>query len=95
VLLSDQVGCPQPPRSTTYESVVPARNHPAAPRGEGVPDSVPPTPIWPAALGEWHDIPAEDREALTAAAANPDRILDDPYFCLREFFVVTKERAPA
>jgi arsenite methyltransferase len=36
-----------------------------------------------------------DRDALTAAAADPDRLLDDPDFCFREAFVVTLGRVPA
>jgi arsenite methyltransferase len=42
-----------------------------------------------------HDIPSLDREALLAAAADPDRLLDNPDFCLRENFVVTLGRVPA
>ena len=41
-----------------------------------------------------HDVPPSDREALRAAAADPDRLLDDPDFCLRESFVVTLGRVP-
>ncbi len=48
-----------------------------------------------AGLAEQHDIPAEDREALRAAAADPEGLLDHPDFCLRELFVVTLGRVPA
>ena len=44
---------------------------------------------------EEHGLSREDRNVLMAAAANPDRILDDPDFCFREAFVVTKGRVPA
>ena len=45
-----------------------------------------------AGLAAEHDVPPADYEALRAAAANPDRLLDDPDFCLREAFVVTLGR---
>ena len=48
-----------------------------------------------AGLAAEHDVPSLDREALRAAAADPDRLLDDPDFCLRESFVVTAGRVPA
>jgi arsenite methyltransferase len=48
-----------------------------------------------AGLAAEHDVPPADREALRAAAADPDRLLDDPDFCLREFFIVTLGRVPA
>jgi len=48
-----------------------------------------------AGLAAEHDVPSQDREVLRAAAADPDRLLDDPDFCLRESFVVTAGRVPA
>ena len=48
-----------------------------------------------AGLAAEHDVPPADREALNAAAADPDRLLDDPDFCFREAFVVTLGRIPA
>ena len=48
-----------------------------------------------AGLAAEHDVPPADREALRAAAADPDRLLDDPDFCSREAFVVTVGRVPA
>ena len=36
-----------------------------------------------------------DCEALAAAAANPDRLFDDPDFCFREVFVITWGRVLA
>jgi SAM-dependent methyltransferase len=42
-----------------------------------------------------HDVPPADREALQAAADDPDHLLDDPDFCLREAFVVTLGRVPS
>jgi arsenite methyltransferase len=48
-----------------------------------------------AGLAAEHDVVPADREALSAAAADPDRLLDDPDFCLRESFVVTAGRVPA
>jgi arsenite methyltransferase len=48
-----------------------------------------------AGLAAEHDVPSADREVLAAAAAEPDRLLDDPDFCLRESFVVTVGRVPA
>jgi ubiquinone/menaquinone biosynthesis C-methylase UbiE len=47
-----------------------------------------------AGLAAEHDVPPADREALNAAAADPDCLLDDPDFCLREAFVVTLGRSP-
>lgn len=46
-----------------------------------------------AGLAAEHDVPPTDLDALRAAAADPDRLLDDPDFCLREAFVVTVRRA--
>ena len=46
-----------------------------------------------AGLAAEHDVPPTDLDALRAAAADPDRLLDDPDFCLREAFVVTVGRA--
>jgi hypothetical protein len=48
----------------------------------------------------WAPVPAyalspSDCEALAAAAADPDRLFDDPDFCFRECFVVTLGRIPA
>lgn len=43
---------------------------------------------------EAEHLPPADREQLRAAAADPDRLLDDPDFCLRESFVVTLGRVP-
>ena len=48
-----------------------------------------------AGLAAEHDVPPADLEALRAAAADPDRLLDDPDFCFREAFVVTLGRVPA
>nr|WP_244470982.1 class I SAM-dependent methyltransferase [Microvirga massiliensis] len=48
-----------------------------------------------AGLAAAHDVSPADRKALQAAAADPDRLLDDPDFCLREAFVVTRGRVPA
>jgi arsenite methyltransferase len=48
-----------------------------------------------AGLAAEHDLSPADREVLSAAAADPDRLLDDPNFCLREAFVVTLGRVPA
>ena len=48
-----------------------------------------------AGLAAEHDVPPTDLEALRAAAADPDRLLDDPDFCSREAFVVTVGRVPA
>ena len=42
-----------------------------------------------AARSAEQDIPQADREALGAAAADPDRLLNDPDFCFREAFIVT------
>jgi len=47
-----------------------------------------------ASVAAEHDVPSEDHEALRTAAADPDRLLDDPEFCLREAFVVTLGRVP-
>jgi len=44
---------------------------------------------------EEHGLSMEDRNVLMTAATNPDRVLDDPDFCFREGFVVTKGRVPA
>jgi arsenite methyltransferase len=41
------------------------------------------------------NIPSVDREALLAAEADPNHLLDNPDFCLRESFVVTLGRVPA
>jgi len=41
------------------------------------------------------DIPLTDCEALRSAAADPDRLLDNPDFYLREAFVVTVGRVLA
>jgi SAM-dependent methyltransferase len=48
-----------------------------------------------AARAAEHDVPQADREALRAAAEEPDRLLDDPDFCFREAFVVTLGHVPA
>jgi arsenite methyltransferase len=48
-----------------------------------------------AGLAAELDVPPADREALRAAAADADRVLDDPDFCSREAFVVTVGRVPA
>jgi arsenite methyltransferase len=49
-----------------------------------------------AGLAAEHDLPPSDHEAWRAVAADPDRLLDDPDFCFREYFVVTSGRvAPA
>jgi arsenite methyltransferase len=48
-----------------------------------------------AGLATEHDVPPADLAALRAAAADPDRLLDDPDFCFREAFVVTLGRVPA
>jgi arsenite methyltransferase len=47
-----------------------------------------------ASLAAEHDVPPTDLEALRTAATDPDRLLDDPDFCLREAFVVTLGRVP-
>ncbi|WP_262269097.1 class I SAM-dependent methyltransferase [Microvirga yunnanensis] len=47
-----------------------------------------------AGLAAELDVPPADREALRAAAADPDGVLDDPDFCSREAFVVTIGRIP-
>jgi arsenite methyltransferase len=47
-----------------------------------------------ASLAAEHDLPPTDLEALRTAATDPDRLLDDPDFCLREAFVVTLGRVP-
>jgi arsenite methyltransferase len=46
-------------------------------------------------LAAQHDLLLADREALRAAAADPERLLDDPDFCIREAFVVTLGRVLA
>ncbi|MBO1908910.1 hypothetical protein J4G37_29055 [Microvirga sp. 3-52] len=46
-------------------------------------------------LAVEHDLPPTDLEALRAAAADPDRLLDDPDFCFRETFLVTLGCVPA
>jgi arsenite methyltransferase len=47
-----------------------------------------------AGLAAEHDLPPTDLEEFRAAVADPDRLLDDPDFCLRESFVVTRGRVP-
>jgi arsenite methyltransferase len=48
-----------------------------------------------AQLTAEHNLSPADCDALAAAAANPDRLLDDPDFCFRWSFVVTLRRVPA
>jgi len=48
-----------------------------------------------AGLAGKHDVPQADLEAWRVAAADPDRLLDDPDFCFRESFVTTVGRVPA
>ena len=48
-----------------------------------------------ARLAADHNLSPEDCVAYNAAAANPDRLFDDPDFCFREYFVVTLGRVPA
>ncbi|GEO17719.1 class I SAM-dependent methyltransferase [Microvirga aerophila] len=48
-----------------------------------------------AKLAEEHDLSPADCEAYNAAAADPDRLFDDPDFCFREYFVVTLGHVPA
>ena len=50
-------------------------------------------PRW-AALSAQGDLPAKDAEFWRQLAADPSRLLDDPDFCYREFFVVTTGRTP-
>jgi arsenite methyltransferase len=48
-----------------------------------------------AKLAAENGLSPSDCEALAAAAADPDCLFDDPDFCFREYFVVTRARVPA
>jgi arsenite methyltransferase len=48
-----------------------------------------------AKLAAEHGLSPQDCEAYNAAAADPDRLFDDPDFCFREVFVVTLGCVPA
>ena len=48
-----------------------------------------------AKLAAEHDLSPADCEAYNAAAADPDRLFNDPDFCFREYFVVTIGHVPA
>jgi hypothetical protein len=48
-----------------------------------------------ARLAAEHSLSPADCGAYNAAAADPDRLFDDPDFCFREYFVVTLGRVPA
>ncbi|WP_262272414.1 class I SAM-dependent methyltransferase [Microvirga yunnanensis] len=48
-----------------------------------------------AKLAAENGLSPSDCAALAAAAADPDRLLDDPDFCFREVFVVTMGQVPA
>ena len=48
-----------------------------------------------AKLAAEHGLSPTDCKALNVAAADPDRLFDDPDFCSREAFVVTLGRIPA
>jgi arsenite methyltransferase len=48
-----------------------------------------------AGLAAEYELPPSDHEVWRAVAADPDRLLDDPDFCFREYFVVTLGRVPA
>jgi arsenite methyltransferase len=48
-----------------------------------------------AKLAAENGLSPSDCDALAAAAADPDRLFDDPDFCFREYFVVTLGRIPA
>jgi arsenite methyltransferase len=48
-----------------------------------------------AKLAAENGLSPSDCEALAAAAADPDRLFDDPDFCFREYSVVTLGRVPA
>jgi hypothetical protein len=40
------------------------------------------------------DLPEADQEAWRAVGADPERLLNDPDFCAREYFVVTMGHVP-
>jgi hypothetical protein len=48
-----------------------------------------------AGLAAKMELPEVDLKAWREAAANPNLLLDDPDFCLREFFVVTVGKVAA
>jgi arsenite methyltransferase len=48
-----------------------------------------------AKLAAENGLSPSDCDALAAAAADPDCLFDDPDFCFREYFVVTRARVPA
>jgi arsenite methyltransferase len=48
-----------------------------------------------AKLAAEHSLSPADCEAYNAAAADPDRLFNDPDFCFRECFVVTRGRVTA
>jgi ubiquinone/menaquinone biosynthesis C-methylase UbiE len=48
-----------------------------------------------AKLAAENGLSPSDCEALAAAAADPDRLFNDPDFCFREYFVVTLGGVPA
>ena len=50
-------------------------------------------PRW-GSLAARHDMPSADLDFWNDIATNPSRILDDPSFCYREFFVVATGRVP-
>ena len=47
-----------------------------------------------AGVAAEHDLPPSEQEAWRAVGADPERLLDDPDFCMREYFVVTLGRVP-
>jgi arsenite methyltransferase len=48
-----------------------------------------------AGVAAEHDLPEADQEAWRAVGADPERLLNNPDFCVREYFVVTLGRVPA
>lgn len=51
--------------------------------------------VYFAGVAAQHDIPPADLELWRKVAANPGSLLDDPDFCLREFFVLATGRVAA